>query len=139
MSRIKEISAEISVIMPRIARSIVLRFSQAFKMSSAQIFTIITLQEKGDCSFSELSAELHVAAPTVTGIIDRLEKGGYVKRIPSKTDRRVINVALTGKGAKFCKEVNSIIQKRWENILSKLSNTDCENYLKIMKKIQEQL
>ena len=98
MDRIDQIAEEISLIMPQIARHVALGFSQVFQMTPPQIFTIMALQEKEGCSFSDLNQILHVSAPTVTGIIDRLEKIGYVKRIHSKEDRRVINIELTEKG-----------------------------------------
>jgi len=80
-----------------------------------------------------------VSAPTVTGIVDRLEKGGYARRVPNKEDRRVINIELTDNGLKFEKQIRTHIQKKWAQMLSKLSKADCENYLKVLKKIQNQL
>jgi DNA-binding MarR family transcriptional regulator len=45
-----------------------------------------------------LASILTCDASNMTGIIDRLEKRGLVRREPSPTDRRVKNVVLTEEG-----------------------------------------
>jgi MarR family 2-MHQ and catechol resistance regulon transcriptional repressor len=41
---------------------------------------------------------LLVTSGNLTGIVDRLEARGLVRRIPDQTDRRVVRVSLTPKG-----------------------------------------
>ena len=50
---------------------------------------------------SELSKQLLVSNGNVTGIIDRLETDGHVKRIVVKNDRRSTQVFLSAKGRKL--------------------------------------
>ena len=47
-----------------------------------------------------LSDELMVSAPVITGIVDRLESKGLVKRGGSSVDRRRTEIALTDVGNK---------------------------------------
>ena len=124
MNRIDEIAEEISMIMPRIARHVTMGITQVFQLTPPQVFTIMVLQERESCSFSDLSQMLKVSAPTVTGIIDRLEKAEYVLRVPSKEDRRVIHIELTAKGDKFGKQIRQHVKEKWAQMLSKVSKTD---------------
>lgn len=47
---------------------------------------------------AELSRRLLVTAGNVTGLIDRMERLGWVKRVPDPEDRRVSRVQLTTAG-----------------------------------------
>ena len=135
MEKREAFAREISFVMPRIAHALTSSFAQSLRLPPAQIFTILALQERGSCRLSELSKQFKVAAPTVTGIVDRLEKAGFVKRSPDKKDRRAINAVLTKKGLAAADSIRASICKSWLLLLRNISLTDCENYLKLIKKI----
>ncbi|WP_240120983.1 MULTISPECIES: MarR family winged helix-turn-helix transcriptional regulator [unclassified Streptomyces] len=58
----------------------------------------LTVLRRGAASMSALAATLTCDASNMTGIVDRLEKRGLVRRAPSPSDRRVKNVVLTADG-----------------------------------------
>ena len=136
MPTTKQIAEEVSVLMPVIARRILLRFFQTVNITQTQIFTIMTLSEKSPCQLNELREKLQISAPTVTGIIGRLERSGYVKRAHDQNDRRVVNVDLTPKGKTIAKKLKRTVKEKWEGILAKLTKADQENYVRILRKIQ---
>jgi DNA-binding MarR family transcriptional regulator len=78
---------------------------------------------------------LNVSAPTVTGVVDSLEKSKYAKRVYDKSDRRSINVELTEKGAKFASDMRKSVVSHWEEMLGKISVKDGEKLLQIFKEI----
>ena len=45
---------------------------------------------------------------TLTGIIDRLERDGYIERKPSETDKRSTLISLTGKEQEFVKNIQKV-------------------------------
>ena len=139
MKRINGIAEEVAMIMPQIARNVAMTMTQITQMTPPQIFTIMFLQEQEKCSFSDLGRVLHVSAPTVTNHIDRLEKSGYVRRVPSEVDRRVINIELTKDGLELAAKIRKHVKRKWSSFLNKLSAGDCENYLRILKLIQKEL
>jgi len=139
MARTDEISQEIAILMPILARRILFEFFQEVDVTQTQIFTLMTLYEQAPIRLSDLSSKLKVQAPTVTGIIDRLEKSHYVRRIPDTEDRRAINVDLTDKGRKVTKKMRGIIQSKWKDILETLPAVERETYLRILKKMVEKL
>ena len=136
MSRIDQIAEEVSVLMPMIARRVLLGFFQSVSITQTQIFTIMTLTEGAPVRLSILSKRMNISAPTVTGIVDRLEKLGYVKRIPDKKDRRAINVDLTVKGRNLAKKLKTTLKRKWKRLLNKLPTHDQKNYVGILRKIQ---
>ena len=136
MTRIDQIAGEVSVLMPMIARRVLLGFFQMVNITQAQIFTIMTLTEKSPVRLSELSKRMNISGPTVTGLVDRLERSGLVKRIPDKGDRRAINVDLTTKGKNIARKLRSTLKRKWKGLLITLPKKDQENYARILRKIQ---
>lgn len=61
---------------------------------------LLTLHElaryHGPMSLSDLSRALNLANSTVSGIVDRLERAGHVRRRTDTEDQRVIRVELSG-------------------------------------------
>lgn len=56
---------------------------------------------------SEISQFLRVTSPTVTQLVNGLEKKELVKRNLDKTDRRVVRIQLTNKGLKVAKQTEA--------------------------------
>src|SRR4030042_3342658 len=69
--------------------------------NAAQGRIMFVLWRKDNISIQELSKETSLGKSTLTSMLDRLEKMGYVKRIPSSTDRRVLNIARTKKDESY--------------------------------------
>ncbi|MBF0485736.1 MAG: MarR family transcriptional regulator [Candidatus Omnitrophica bacterium] len=139
MKTVPEIAEEVAMIGPRIGRKILADFLQVADIPHAQLFVIIMLFHNGACRACDIGRELKVAPPTATGIVDRLEKAGYVTRLVDKKDRRVVRVELTGDGRKIAKKLRTVVVTHWTEILSKISREDAEKYLEILKKISEVL
>ena len=136
MTNTDQIAEEVAQLMPMIARRILLGFFQSIDITQTQIFTIMTLSEQSPVRLSQLSKKLQISAPTVTGIVDRLEKSGFVQRIPDIKDRRVINVDLTAEGRHIAKKLKITLKRKWKGLLSKLTSHDQNNYVGILRKIQ---
>jgi len=58
---------------------------------------LLRVGEEG-VSFTTLSRCLMLSKAPLTGIMDRLEREGLARRVPSKTDRRVIRAVITEAG-----------------------------------------
>jgi len=56
------------------------------------------LEEQPGLSHSELAARLGVRPATVSKMLDRMEKSGFIMRQPDPTDQRVSRVYLTEQG-----------------------------------------
>lgn len=61
---------------------------------------------------SELGRNLLVTKANITGMVDRLERDGYVTRNARAGDRRVCCARLTAKGRRFLREI-SPLQGAW--------------------------
>ena len=70
---------------------------------------------------------------TLTGIIDRLERDGYVKRIPSPDDKRATLISRTGKDEIFKSKIPEVSKQQNKLFYKGFSTSkikEFENYLK---------
>ncbi len=68
------------------------------------------------CTQIELSRQLIMHRSNVTGLVDRMEARGLVKRKPSPKDRRAFNVVLTAEGRRLVAEIQPEYYKAAEAV-----------------------
>ena len=72
--------------------------SQFNDLSINDLHIIHIIYLLNDATISKIAKLTTVSKSALTGNIDKLEKLGYIKRVPSKKDRRVTNIVFTPKG-----------------------------------------
>jgi DNA-binding MarR family transcriptional regulator len=80
---------------------LVMRTDQALKpldLTSPQIGVILLLASGRARTPLELSRELSYDSGSMTRMLDRLEKKGFVSRARSEVDRRIVDLSLTERG-----------------------------------------
>lgn len=110
------------------------------KLTGTQGMLIGTLAHDGEMKISDLSDKIGLSNSTVSGIIDRLEKPGYVERIRSKEDRRVVHVRVTPEFRKKVKEHFDKIDTKIDTIMNKATPEEVNKVfegLNILKKLMD--
>ena len=74
----------------------------------------------------ELRKFLNLNPSTVSGIINRLEKKGYLARLPKSGDKRVVNIALTSAGDKLLSTMPSLLHEQLSEKLLQLTDEELE-------------
>ena len=75
-----------------------LRKSKFNDLTMREMHAIHAISMYDHKSASEVAKELHLTPGTLTAMVDRLVSKGYVNRLRSEDDRRVIRLGLTKKG-----------------------------------------
>ena len=70
----------------------------------------------------EIRKFLNLNSSTVSGIINRLEKKGFLARLPKSGDKRIMNIALTSSGDKLLDNIPSLLHEQLSQKLQKLDN-----------------
>lgn len=114
------------------------RFFSNYNISYTKFNVLVILfkAESEGIMLSEIGDRLLVTKANITGLIDRLEKQGYVKRIRNGEDRRKIMAAITEKGRVFTQNVIESYKKWSDNILSNLKEDEKNQMINALKKIQ---
>lgn len=90
-------------------------------------------------SVSALARGVHLSQPTVTGIVDRLERRGLVERNRDAADRRAVNIRVTAEGRKTLDAAPSLLQDRFLTELSKLRDWELSMTLASLQRIAEMM
>jgi MarR family 2-MHQ and catechol resistance regulon transcriptional repressor len=86
---------------------------------------------------SVIAERLLVTGGNVTGIIDRLERDGYVYRVRDKNDRRIVKALLTEKGFELYKSFLPRYKEIMNRINSGLTFQERKQLQRLLKKLAE--
>ncbi|MDP8213289.1 MAG: MarR family transcriptional regulator [Candidatus Zapsychrus exili] len=139
MGKTEKLAKEIATLLPTYLRHVFPDMFSAVDLPPSQLIAVVTLGDTGVCRQKDLCEQMHVSAPTITGIVDRLEKSGHVKRTANKEDRRATDILLTKKGNKTVQIFLNTIENKWKIILGALPSSDQENYVRIFSNITKGL
>jgi MarR family transcriptional regulator, organic hydroperoxide resistance regulator len=108
-----------------------------FGLTGPQLTVIKLLETFDNLSLSSLSERIRAQNSTVTGIIDRMEREGLVRRERSTSDRRVVHIRLSDKGLKLARQIQVEPMEMFRGALQSLSQADLRDLLRIMNKLQK--
>ena len=98
----------------------------------------------GDCpppgprTPAELADAAGVTRATMTGLIDTLERDGFVRRVPDPDDRRVLSVVLTPGAQQLLRETLPGHFQLMNTLMRSLSASECQTLVTLLNKIIEQ-
>lgn len=83
---------------------------------------------------STLSKTLKLAPPTVTPMINSLEENGFIVRVGSKEDRRVVFIQLTDQGHTFLTEKEKHFKSNIHALIDYLGEEDAKELIRLVRK-----
>ena len=102
------------------------------KITLVQAGILFLLKEKNERAMSELGQLLSLDNSTITGLIDRLEKSGFVLRKANPKDRRVSLIHITRQGIKEVNKAKTVINRVNEEIKADFSKEEIESFKKVL-------
>ncbi len=135
----RDVSLAVAQLMPQIIRGVQLDFFLKRGVTQTQFLVIAAIHAYGRCCMGTLARSLQASMPTASGIVDRLVRSGYVRRISGAEDRRQVMVELTAKGQAFVRDFQQIIRRRWEEVLASLRPAELAAFHDVVLKLQRQL
>jgi DNA-binding MarR family transcriptional regulator len=82
---------------------------------------------------------LVVTRATVTGLLDSLERRGFVRRSANPTDRRSLLVEITPAGLEVIQEVRTTVHRHEKAWLGGFSDQELRSYIEQLHRIQDSL
>ena len=90
---------------------------------------------KDGVKISDISKFMNVTPPTVTPIVSRMEKQGFIRRVSGKCDRRVVNLFLTQEGIDNLQTCNKKREEVFSEIVEYLGENDTKELIRILNRI----
>jgi MarR family transcriptional regulator, organic hydroperoxide resistance regulator len=106
-------------------------------LTPAETNALANLAELGALSVSQLSTATGTKPSTLTGVLDRLERRGYLARELDAADRRSFRLVLTGQGSVAAEQVQAAISALEERALAGLSPAQLAGYHAVITALQE--
>jgi DNA-binding MarR family transcriptional regulator len=113
--------------------------NKKYQVSAPQLNCLLSLYENGPLPPSQIAKHIMVKSSTVTGIVDRLEQKGLVKRFRNSPDRRIITIELTDSGKNLAKNAPPPIQQKIIDGLKKLSEDELDQIIFPLTKLTDML
>ncbi len=116
-------------------------FEQYFSLmglSKARFMVLIQLFLRGGdegLGISEISSLYGVRSATMTGIVDTLEKEGYVVRSHSRKDRRRVILTLTKQGQVFMRRFIPAHSANLQSMMSSFTREDMETLMALNERL----
>lgn len=102
-----------------------------------QYSVILALGRHGPMQMNRLGEFMLVAPANVTGLIDRMERKGYVRRRRDPEDRRLYVVELTDLGAKIFRSISSRFRQYARGLSSSLTDEELKSALEALRKVRD--
>jgi DNA-binding MarR family transcriptional regulator len=109
----------------------------SYGLTTSQFFMLIALYEENGILISKLAEKVALDRATLTGLVDRLERDGLVKRTNDPNDRRAIKVYLTDKAEELRHDLLEIYHKNNSMFLSILSPKERQTFEAVVEKLDQ--
>jgi DNA-binding MarR family transcriptional regulator len=115
-----------------------------FGISGSQWGVLRTLQRTDGegvdgLRITDLSERLLIRPPSVTGVVDRLERGGLVVRDAATDDLRSKRVRLTARGRRLVEQVLAVHGDQVDTLLGGLNATDQSELHRLLDRMSSHL
>ena len=104
-------------------------------LSGPQLYILKALGQHEGISVSELTRAVHLSQPTVTGILDRLDRRGLIRRHRSETDKRRVVVWLTESGREILSHAPQLLQESFTRRFNELEDWEQTQVLSALQRV----
>ena len=110
---------------------------EKYKITIPQLICLWEIYKKGPIPLGELTKNVFLNKSTVTGIVDRLERRGLVRRTRISNDRRQIHVEITDEGRNFLDSAPTPLQDKFSTRFKALDEDDRKQIMQAIDRIVE--
>lgn len=106
-----------------------------FNITPSQFYVLSALWDKNELKFKDLALRLDMDGATLTGILDRMEKRGFIERKEDPEDRRSVLVCLTDKSKEIRPQMIEIAQGLDQEFRDKVPDEEFKLLLKVLDQL----
>lgn len=98
-------------------------------ISFAQFFLLSYLSTSPELTMTDIARKMGHSTAAATGLVDRLEKLGYMERTHAIDDRRKVLVRITSQGLQLVSRLRDELQNQVATAMSEASSTDAADFI----------
>jgi DNA-binding MarR family transcriptional regulator len=111
-------------------------FADRLEVSQRELALLRALAAEGPMITRELAGRFGVPLSTMTGLIDRMEKKGLIRRLPHRRDRRAIELEATPAGALALREHFRSMEAMARGMLEALTDRDQQALIAVLRRMR---
>lgn len=108
-------------------------------LTQAQFYALRVVARNGAMLMRKISEEMLVTPATITGIVDRLERKGLVKRMARQGDRRATIIELTPEGRAVQERVATRYSELMQRALHAFTTDEQRALRHLLEKLQQEM
>ena len=108
-------------------------------LTAAQLATLQMIARLEPITAGAVARGVLLGQPTITGILNRLEKRGLIRRVRGDLDRRRVNVSLTDEGRRVLTDAPPLLQDQFRQTLVKLRQWEQTQILATLQRIADMM
>jgi DNA-binding MarR family transcriptional regulator len=100
------------------------RAAEALGINVADLHALNIVENHTGLTAGALAMEAGLTTGAVTGVVDRLERAGYARRVPDPADRRRVNIEVTDHFYARADEIWRPVSAEWHALLARRFSSD---------------
>ncbi len=110
-------------------------FFQANGVNPTEFAVLELLYHKGKQPLQKIGGKILLASGSITYVIDKLEKRGYITRVNSPSDRRITYAEISETGKEFMAAIFPEHEQNIHELTEALSSEEKDQAIELMKKL----
>ncbi|WP_300514571.1 MarR family winged helix-turn-helix transcriptional regulator [Aliiroseovarius sp.] len=127
---------QLSVLAARVSIGFARHYKKAYGISVAEWRVVAHLSRGGAVSVREIHERVNMDKPKVSRAASRLEEAGYVTKVVSSTDRRLVELSLTEKGWSMIADLTPVARRYEKRLLEAIGSED-ETFRRLVGSLNE--
>ena len=106
-------------------------------ISFAQFFLLSYLSTSKELTMTDIARKMGHSTAAATGLVDRLEKLGYMERTHAIDDRRKVLVRITTKGIELVAKLRDELQGRIASAMEETQTPDATGFMSAYRQLDD--
>ncbi len=111
--------------------------AQRLGVNETDLHCLNIIENAGGVTAGELAAQSGLTTGAVTGVIDRLEKKGFARRVSDPADRRRVKVEVTKAFYARAERIWGPVAAEWATALERFSGEQLDSFNEILRTTNE--
>ncbi|MGN7494220.1 MarR family winged helix-turn-helix transcriptional regulator [Paenibacillus sp. SAF-054] len=134
----KELAERYCELMDRLPRLIdYTGIVRQLKLSTTEAFILQYLQNNGSQRGTDIVKVTGLTTSAITQICDKLVQEELIQRSRSETDRRYVNITITGKGSQILKRLSDLSSERIVETVENFTKEETDELLETIRQLGE--
>jgi MarR family transcriptional regulator, organic hydroperoxide resistance regulator len=108
----------------------------SFGLTHGQFFMLVALYDEDGLLPSRLADKTALDRPTITGLLDRMERDGWTERRPEPSDRRVLRIHLTPNALRVRQDILSIFEETNAQFIRRFSSEEWVLFQSFLERLE---